>query len=154
MTDTSKRNEDIARETHVKWLENAHHSNINGMDLLVLPYGFLSQAVIEALQAKDAQRDEAVREARYEGAHEATMVCNEKTLPLAVREAVKQERERIVRTLKGLLIGTIDFSMYKAIHRKFDVDDREAWAKEKTDAIITLLTTPQEAPQEGLETKN
>jgi len=44
--------ESIANETHNKWLSKAKTARINGVELTVLPYGFLSQAVIEVLKSQ------------------------------------------------------------------------------------------------------
>lgn len=42
--------EEIAKQSHRKWLSKAKTAVIDGSELTVLPYGYLSQAVEEAIQ--------------------------------------------------------------------------------------------------------
>lgn len=65
MTDTSKTNEEIARDSTM------NRKNILAQTVVNKPSDFvdcLYSIILEALQAKDAQRDEAVREAVREEA--------------------------------------------------------------------------------------
>lgn len=62
---TSPREEDIkkiAREAHIEWLEKAETAKINGSEMTVLPYGYLSQAVEKALTSQQDQIEVRMRE--------------------------------------------------------------------------------------------
>ena len=40
----------VASEAHLKWLKKAEIAIVNGSEMTVLPYGYLSQAIIEVLK--------------------------------------------------------------------------------------------------------
>lgn len=46
-------NEEVIKEFHIKYLSKAKTTIIDGQELTVLPYGFLSEAIKQALQDKD-----------------------------------------------------------------------------------------------------
>lgn len=46
----NKKIEEIALQTHIKWLPKAKTAKIDGSEMTVLPYGYLSQAVIEVIE--------------------------------------------------------------------------------------------------------
>jgi hypothetical protein len=61
-----KRIEAIADRAHIKWLEKAETAEISGVELTVLPYGFLRQAILWVLRTHQAELVEAVREEERE----------------------------------------------------------------------------------------
>jgi hypothetical protein len=46
---------EIREEIHIKWLSKAKTTKIDGIELTILPYGYLKQAINEALEKRDRQ---------------------------------------------------------------------------------------------------
>jgi hypothetical protein len=44
--------EETVNEAHIKWLSKAETAKIDGVEMTVLPYGYLGQAINEALQSQ------------------------------------------------------------------------------------------------------
>lgn len=55
-----------------------------------------------------------------------------------IEKAVREEMERIQSVLKGHIMSAVDFAMYCAIGNRFDVDQREKYAREIEEKLITL----------------
>lgn len=51
----NKLNKEVALQAHKKWLAKAETAEINGSEMTVLPYGFLSQAIEEELNKRDKE---------------------------------------------------------------------------------------------------
>jgi len=56
--------DEIIEEIHLKWLSKAKTAIINGEEMTVLPYGYLTQAVKEALDQVIARTDKWLPEER------------------------------------------------------------------------------------------
>jgi hypothetical protein len=54
---TPKQESELIEKLHIKYLEKAYEAKINGSNMTVLPYGYLSQAIKEALSH---QREEVI----------------------------------------------------------------------------------------------
>ena len=61
MSTLKEEREAIARDIHFKYLAKAKTAKIDGSELTVLPYGYLSQAVEEALLSHEEKVMERVR---------------------------------------------------------------------------------------------
>lgn len=61
ITPTDKFIEEMVKSAHLKWLEKAKTVKIDGSEMTVLPYGYLGQAIKEALhsvlKSKHARQD-------------------------------------------------------------------------------------------------
>lgn len=126
MTDTSKRNEENAKV--VRDLFACFHKSDAGWHLITpemlgkVPSldDFIQtaqQITLKALDQRDREKDEAVRE--------------------AARQTAKTIRTRIVLSKPALIAG-----------------DQYYWREQYIKECDKFLTTPQEAPQEGLEDSN
>jgi len=51
------------KEAHINWLSKTETAKINGAEMTVLPYGFLSQAVKEAIEI--AEKRGAMKERKF-----------------------------------------------------------------------------------------
>jgi hypothetical protein len=62
---TDKYIDEVARAVHIEWLSRAKTAKIDGSEMTVLPYGYLSQAVKETLLAyRTHLKEELWREIR------------------------------------------------------------------------------------------
>ena len=55
-----KTNKEIVEELHIKWLSKADTAKIRDSESTVILYGYLGQAVKEALEIKDTQLQQLV----------------------------------------------------------------------------------------------
>lgn len=62
----NKKIEEIALQTHIKWLPKAKTAKIDGSEMTVLPYGYLSQAVIEVIEQERERIIEEIEEMKIE----------------------------------------------------------------------------------------